>query len=83
MGGSDQSKAIEQLGKETLSNFDYCFFENGLVAFKDGKEIHRVRWILFYFFLYFFFIFFLFFFVLFVFFSFYFILVLFFLTPLF
>eukprot|EP00009_Paramoeba_aestuarina_P007421 CAMPEP_0201523364 /NCGR_PEP_ID=MMETSP0161_2-20130828/19583_1 /ASSEMBLY_ACC=CAM_ASM_000251 /TAXON_ID=180227 /ORGANISM="Neoparamoeba aestuarina, Strain SoJaBio B1-5/56/2" /LENGTH=247 /DNA_ID=CAMNT_0047922463 /DNA_START=147 /DNA_END=890 /DNA_ORIENTATION=+ len=41
VGGSDQSKALEQLGKNALSNFDYCFFENGLVAFKQGELIHR------------------------------------------
>eukprot|EP00008_Paramoeba_atlantica_P013989 CAMPEP_0201477274 /NCGR_PEP_ID=MMETSP0151_2-20130828/2328_1 /ASSEMBLY_ACC=CAM_ASM_000257 /TAXON_ID=200890 /ORGANISM="Paramoeba atlantica, Strain 621/1 / CCAP 1560/9" /LENGTH=247 /DNA_ID=CAMNT_0047857935 /DNA_START=125 /DNA_END=868 /DNA_ORIENTATION=+ len=43
VGGSDQVKAEEQLGKNILSFFDYCFFENGLVAYKDGNLIHRAN----------------------------------------
>jgi len=41
VGGSDLSKQIEQLGKNVLNMFDYVFSENGLVAFKDGKERER------------------------------------------
>jgi hypothetical protein len=31
------------MGKDVLQMFDYCFFENGLVAYKRGELIHRVR----------------------------------------
>jgi len=41
VGGSDLSKQVEQLGKNVLNNFDYVFSENGLVAYKQGKEIER------------------------------------------
>eukprot|EP00762_Andalucia_godoyi_P000697 ANDGO_05403.mRNA.1 Phosphomannomutase len=41
VGGSDFEKQKEQLGEHILSNFDYVFSENGLRAFKDGKEFHR------------------------------------------
>mmetsp|Transcript_6872 Transcript_6872/g.17321 ORF Transcript_6872/g.17321 Transcript_6872/m.17321 type:complete len:194 (-) Transcript_6872:2106-2687(-) len=37
VGGSDFSKAQEQLGDDILDMLDFCFPENGLVAFKDGK----------------------------------------------
>lgn len=39
VGGSNFEKQIEQLGEDTLNLFDYCFSENGLVAFenKNGK----------------------------------------------
>eukprot|EP00619_Florenciella_sp_RCC1007_P010324 CAMPEP_0205909734 /NCGR_PEP_ID=MMETSP1325-20131115/4062_1 /ASSEMBLY_ACC=CAM_ASM_000708 /TAXON_ID=236786 /ORGANISM="Florenciella sp., Strain RCC1007" /LENGTH=250 /DNA_ID=CAMNT_0053276055 /DNA_START=9 /DNA_END=758 /DNA_ORIENTATION=- len=39
VGGSDLKKQEEQLGKDVLSMFDYCFSENGLMAFKDGVKI--------------------------------------------
>mmetsp|Transcript_120574 Transcript_120574/g.240083 ORF Transcript_120574/g.240083 Transcript_120574/m.240083 type:complete len:253 (+) Transcript_120574:72-830(+) len=39
VGGSDLPKQIEQLGPKTLELFDYNFAENGLVAYKQGKEL--------------------------------------------
>ncbi|GBG86592.1 hypothetical protein CBR_g41657 [Chara braunii] len=39
VGGSDLVKISEQLGKNTTTDYDYVFAENGLVAFKDGKQI--------------------------------------------
>eukprot|EP00897_Mesotaenium_endlicherianum_P004399 jgi/Mesen1/3988/ME000210S03223 len=39
VGGSDLSKISEQLGKDTLTSYDYVFSENGLVAHKLGKLI--------------------------------------------
>eukprot|EP00906_Rhabdomonas_costata_P028795 RCo040707 len=43
VGGSDLVKQKEQLGDDLLESglFDYVFTENGLLSFKDGKEIHR------------------------------------------
>lgn len=41
VGGSDLAKQKEQLGNNILSNFDYVFSENGLLAFHEGKEFHR------------------------------------------
>lgn len=42
VGGSDFSKISEQLyGPDVINKFDYVFSENGLVAFKNGKEIAR------------------------------------------
>jgi len=41
VGGSDLPKQQEQLGPRTFELFDYNFAENGLVAFKDGKEFAR------------------------------------------
>eukprot|EP00823_Brevimastigomonas_motovehiculus_P003086 TRINITY_DN1841_c0_g2_i1.p1 TRINITY_DN1841_c0_g2~~TRINITY_DN1841_c0_g2_i1.p1 ORF type:complete len:279 (+),score=39.19 TRINITY_DN1841_c0_g2_i1:69-839(+) len=38
VGGSDLVKQIEQLGDNVLSLFDYVFPENGLVAYKSGKQ---------------------------------------------
>merc|ERR1711972_1290610 len=38
VGGSDLTKQKEQLG-DSPSQFDYCFSENGLLAFKDGEKI--------------------------------------------
>lgn len=38
VGGSDLVKQKEQLG-DSPNMFDYCFAENGLVAFKNGKRI--------------------------------------------
>lgn len=37
VGGSDLSKQKEQLGENTLNEWDYVFSENGLVAYKEGK----------------------------------------------
>ncbi|KAI3949219.1 hypothetical protein MKW92_014729 [Papaver armeniacum] len=39
VGGSDLVKITEQLGKSVLTDYDYVFSENGLVAHKDGKLI--------------------------------------------
>ncbi|KAG5464761.1 hypothetical protein LSCM4_00202 [Leishmania orientalis] len=41
VGGSDFVKQKEQLGESILEDFDFVFSENGLQAFKDGKEFHR------------------------------------------
>jgi len=38
VGGSDLPKQKEQLG-DSPNMFDYCFAENGLLAFKDGVKI--------------------------------------------
>merc|ERR1711972_197952 len=38
VGGSDLVKQKEQLG-DSPNMFDYCFSENGLLAFKDGTKI--------------------------------------------
>ncbi|XP_020526271.1 phosphomannomutase isoform X1 [Amborella trichopoda] len=39
VGGSDLVKISEQLGKTVISDYDYVFSENGLIAHKDGKHI--------------------------------------------
>ncbi|CDO92903.1 unnamed protein product [Kluyveromyces dobzhanskii CBS 2104] len=39
VGGSDLSKQLEQLGPDVLDNFDYAFSENGLTAYRLGKEL--------------------------------------------
>ncbi|CAN6648790.1 phosphomannomutase [Trichomonascus vanleenenianus] len=39
VGGSDLSKQKEQLGDNVLEMFDYAFSENGLTAYKLGKEL--------------------------------------------
>lgn len=39
VGGSDLKKQLEQLGDTVLSDFDYVFSENGLVAYKGGDLI--------------------------------------------
>lgn len=41
VGGSDYAKQVEQIGDNVVNEWDYLFSENGLVSFKDGKEIHR------------------------------------------
>ena len=41
VGGSDMDKQMEQLGSDVLTNFDYCFAENGLVAYKNGELIAK------------------------------------------
>ena len=41
VGGSDLVKQQEQMGANITNEADYSFSENGLVAFKDGKEIGR------------------------------------------
>lgn len=48
VGGSDFSKQLEQLGTDVLENFDYCFSENGLTAYKLGKPLAAqsfINWI--------------------------------------
>lgn len=48
VGGSDLSKQVEQLGATVLADFDYCFSENGLTAYKQGKELASqsfINWI--------------------------------------
>ncbi|KAG0280008.1 Phosphomannomutase [Linnemannia exigua] len=39
VGGSDLSKQVEQLGPNVLKDFDYCFSENGLTAYKLGEQL--------------------------------------------
>jgi len=42
VGGSDLPKILEQLGGDNaLSNYDYVFSENGLVAHKNGQLIFQ------------------------------------------
>mmetsp|Transcript_38426 Transcript_38426/g.69287 ORF Transcript_38426/g.69287 Transcript_38426/m.69287 type:complete len:290 (+) Transcript_38426:35-904(+) len=41
VGGSDLAKQKEQLGDDVVTEYDYSFSENGLIAFKDGEEIGR------------------------------------------
>lgn len=48
VGGSDLSKQLEQLGPNVLDEFDYCFSENGLTAYRLGKELASqsfINWI--------------------------------------
>jgi phosphomannomutase len=48
VGGSDLAKQVEQLGPTVLNDFDYCFSENGLTAYKNGKELASqsfINWI--------------------------------------
>ncbi|KAH3903237.1 phosphomannomutase SEC53 SCDLUD_000858 [Saccharomycodes ludwigii] len=39
VGGSDLSKQVEQLGPNVLQDFDYCFSENGLTAYRLGHKM--------------------------------------------
>lgn len=48
VGGSDLVKQQEQLGEDVLEQFDYGFPENGLTAFKLGKQLATqsfIEWI--------------------------------------
>ncbi|KAG2179952.1 hypothetical protein INT43_003739 [Umbelopsis isabellina] len=48
VGGSDFSKQYEQLGSTVLEDFDYCFSENGLTAYRLGKPLATqsfIKWI--------------------------------------
>ncbi|KAL0092437.1 eukaryotic phosphomannomutase [Phycomyces blakesleeanus] len=48
VGGSDISKQYEQLGDNILNDFDYCFAENGLTAYRLGKQLASqsfIEWI--------------------------------------
>lgn len=39
VGGSDLVKISEQLGQSVITDYDYVFAENGLVAYKEGQLI--------------------------------------------
>jgi phosphomannomutase len=39
VGGSDFPKQKEQLGEDVLDCYDYSFSENGLMAYRHGKEL--------------------------------------------
>ncbi|CAA6655638.1 unnamed protein product [Spirodela intermedia] len=41
VGGSDLVKISEQLGSTVITDYDFVFSENGLIAHKDGKLIGR------------------------------------------
>ena len=44
VGGSDLPKMQEQMGGDDVTQmYDYVFSENGLVAFKNGKEFGRMN----------------------------------------
>ncbi|KAJ7576853.1 eukaryotic phosphomannomutase [Mycena floridula] len=45
VGGSDLKKIIEQLGSNAINEFDYAFAENGLTAYKMGKELESQSFI--------------------------------------
>lgn len=48
VGGSDLSKQLEQLGADVLDQFDYAFSENGLTAYRLGKQLASqsfIEWI--------------------------------------
>ncbi|CDS12638.1 Putative Phosphomannomutase [Lichtheimia ramosa] len=48
VGGSDLSKQVEQLGASVTQDFDYCFAENGLTAYRLGEQMASqsfIEWI--------------------------------------
>ncbi|KAK9471072.1 eukaryotic phosphomannomutase [Dipodascopsis tothii] len=48
VGGSDLVKQKEQLGDNVLDMFDFCFSENGLTAYRLGKQLASqsfIQWI--------------------------------------
>lgn len=48
VGGSDLPKQMEQLGvngANVIDDFDYCFAENGLTAYKSGKQLASASFI--------------------------------------
>lgn len=48
VGGSDFQKQVEQLGPDILKEFDFCFSENGLTAYKLGQQLASqsfINWI--------------------------------------
>ncbi|EIW66513.1 phosphomannomutase [Tremella mesenterica] len=48
VGGSNLEKITGQLhveGQEVLNSFDYCFAENGLIAYKLGRELDSASFI--------------------------------------
>lgn len=44
VGGSDLVKQMEQLG-DSPNMFDFCFPENGLLAFNNGKQIGKTSFL--------------------------------------
>lgn len=47
VGGSDLAKQVEQLGPNVKKDFDFCFSENGLEAYKAGVAIDTESFITF------------------------------------
>lgn len=48
VGGSDLKKQQEQLGEDAIDMFDYAFSENGLTAYRQGKQLASqsfINWI--------------------------------------
>ncbi|KAJ3013220.1 Phosphomannomutase, partial [Thoreauomyces humboldtii] len=45
VGGSDLVKQLEQLGNDCVNDFDYCFSENGLTAYRLGKQLKSTSFI--------------------------------------
>lgn len=48
VGGSDLAKQKEQLGSNVIDMFDFAFSENGLTAYKQGKQLASqsfINWI--------------------------------------
>lgn len=43
VGGSDLGKQVEQIGENCLDLFDYCFPENGLSFYKEGKLVKQEK----------------------------------------
>ena len=39
VGGSDLPKQMEQLGTDCINRYEFSFSQNGLVAYRGGKEI--------------------------------------------
>ncbi|KAJ2010643.1 Phosphomannomutase 1 [Coemansia sp. RSA 455] len=47
VGGSDFVKQQEQLGENAVDMFDFCFSENGLTAYRQGKRLAEDSFLLF------------------------------------
>ncbi|KAI8874321.1 eukaryotic phosphomannomutase [Ramicandelaber brevisporus] len=45
VGGSDLAKQEEQLGADVLAQFDFCFSENGLTAYRLGRKLESQSFI--------------------------------------
>ncbi|WVQ93623.1 hypothetical protein IAU59_000699 [Kwoniella sp. CBS 9459] len=45
VGGSDLGKILEQVGSDGIQNFDYCFAENGLTAYKLEQQLASASFI--------------------------------------
>lgn len=45
VGGYDISRQVEQLGPTVLNDFDFCFSENGLIAYKLGEKLYSQSFI--------------------------------------